>query len=144
MVLRKRGLQERRRPVKRPLPTENPEERADGETQHKKARKDTPDVLGVFSSLSMSIKQQPDPNGERSEIPGAQEHTQSEHKRAEPAKPRGPRFAVPEITNEYLERVVRGLELVFSDWAHQHEEHGKALKKYSRAVNGEENCKYSR
>ncbi|KAF2199663.1 hypothetical protein GQ43DRAFT_419774 [Delitschia confertaspora ATCC 74209] len=53
-------------------------------------------------------------------------------------KPRGSRFTVPEITDEYLEKIVCGLELIFSDYALQDELHYSWLESHHRTVDRED------
>ncbi|KAF2177201.1 hypothetical protein K469DRAFT_697405 [Zopfia rhizophila CBS 207.26] len=50
---------------------------------------------------------------------------------------RGPRFTAPVITDDYLSQLVCGIELIFTDHAHQDEEGAKWLKKHYRVISGE-------
>jgi hypothetical protein len=68
--------------------------------------------------------------------------TSSDPKASSEPKPRGPKFAAPPgVDDAYLQKVVCGLELIFSDYAH----HDAASKAWStpfyRTINGEEKCK---
>lgn len=54
---------------------------------------------------------------------------------------RGPRFAVQSITPEYLDQLVTGVELIFSDYAHHEESRAEWLNQRYRTVDGEGKCK---
>jgi hypothetical protein len=54
---------------------------------------------------------------------------------------RGPKFTVKPITPEYLAQLVAGIELIFSDYAHQEEARAGWLEQRYRTVGGEESCK---
>jgi hypothetical protein len=54
---------------------------------------------------------------------------------------RGPRFTVQPVTPEYLDQLVAGIELIFSDYAHQEETRAAWLKQRYRTVDGENQCK---
>lgn len=56
---------------------------------------------------------------------------------------RGPRFTTRPVTSEYLAQLVAGMELIFSDYAHQEEERCMWLQKRYRTVDGEENCAWT-
>jgi hypothetical protein len=56
----------------------------------------------------------------------------------------GPRFTTKPITPEYIAQLAAGIELVFSDYAHQEESRAKGLRDHYRTVDGEENCRYAR
>lgn len=53
---------------------------------------------------------------------------------------RGPRFTVKPITPEYVAQLAAGVELVFSDYAHQEQARAKWLQQRYRTVAGEEKC----
>jgi len=58
------------------------------------------------------------------------------------ATPRGgPKFTVKAITPEYLSQLVVGMELIFSDYAHQEEVRADWLQQRYRTVEEGENCK---
>lgn len=57
-----------------------------------------------------------------------------------PAPSRGPRFTTKPATPEYISQVAAGIELIFTDYAHQEEERSRWLKKRYRVVDGDENC----
>lgn len=54
---------------------------------------------------------------------------------------RGPRFIVQPVTPEYLDQLVAGIELIFSDYAHREETRAEWLKQRYRIVDGEGQCK---
>jgi hypothetical protein len=54
---------------------------------------------------------------------------------------RGPKFTVRPITPEYLAQLSAGVELIFTDYAHQEEERASWLQHRYRTVDGEEKCK---
>ena len=56
---------------------------------------------------------------------------------------RGPRFTSKPVTPDYIAQLAAGIELIFTDYAHQEEERSKWLKDHYRVVDGEENCKPS-
>lgn len=53
---------------------------------------------------------------------------------------RGPRFTTAPVTAEYIAQLAAGVELIFTDYAHQHPESVKWLQERYRAVDGEEKC----
>jgi hypothetical protein len=53
---------------------------------------------------------------------------------------RGPRFTVKPVTPEYLAQLAAGIELIFSDYAHQEEVRANWLHQRYRTVDGEEKC----
>lgn len=53
---------------------------------------------------------------------------------------KGPKFTIPLATPEYLAQLAAGVELIFTDYAHQHPEHANWLRERYRTVEGEENC----
>jgi hypothetical protein len=53
---------------------------------------------------------------------------------------RGPKFIVAPVTPEYLAQLVAGLELIFSDYAHQEQVRAEWLQQRYRTVHGEEAC----
>jgi hypothetical protein len=57
---------------------------------------------------------------------------------------RGPRFTTKPITPEYIAQLAAGIELIFSDYAHQEEGRAKGLRDHYRTVDEEENCRYAR
>jgi hypothetical protein len=64
---------------------------------------------------------------------------QPEHIDPKPV-PRGPRFTVKPITPEYIAQLASGIDLIFSDYAHQEEGRSKWLQERYRTVDGEEKC----
>ena len=56
---------------------------------------------------------------------------------------RGPRFTVPAITTEYLGQLLCGVELIFTDYAHQDKDGADWLEKRYRVVEGEEKCTFA-
>jgi hypothetical protein len=60
------------------------------------------------------------------------------------SKPKsGNRFTNAPVTSEYLQQLVCGVELIFTDHAHQ-DNHGIAwLEKHYRNVDGESNCRFA-
>jgi hypothetical protein len=57
------------------------------------------------------------------------------------APTRGPRFTTKPVTPEYIAQLAAGIELIFTDYAHQEEERSRWLRTRYRAVDGEENCR---
>lgn len=57
-----------------------------------------------------------------------------------PAPVRGPRFTTKPVTPEFIAQLAAGIELIFTDYAHQEEERSRWLKDRYRVVDGEENC----
>lgn len=57
-----------------------------------------------------------------------------------PAPSRGPRFTTKPVTPEYIAQLAAGIELIFTDYAHQEEERSRWLKNRYREVDGEKNC----
>jgi hypothetical protein len=53
---------------------------------------------------------------------------------------RGPRFTVTPVTSEYLAQLLAGVELIFSDYAHQEQVRAEWLQQRYRTVQGEEAC----
>ena len=53
----------------------------------------------------------------------------------------GPRFTTKPVTPEYVAQLAAGIELIFTDYAHQDEERAKWLRERYRKIDGEENCK---
>lgn len=56
------------------------------------------------------------------------------------AAPKGPRFTTKPITTEYIAQLAAGIELIFTDYAHQEQERAEWLKKHYRTVDGKEKC----
>ena len=54
-----------------------------------------------------------------------------------------PRIQSLDIDDEYLEQLVCGIELVFTDYAHQDDEGRAWLKKYGRILHGNSGCEFS-
>lgn len=54
-----------------------------------------------------------------------------------------PRIQSLDIDDEYLEQLVCGIELVFTDYAYQDDEGGAWLKKYGRILHGDSGCEFS-
>ncbi|EUC43197.1 hypothetical protein COCMIDRAFT_38804 [Bipolaris oryzae ATCC 44560] len=50
----------------------------------------------------------------------------------------GPRFTVKPVTPEYIAQLAAGIELIFTDYAHQEEERAQWLRDRYRTVDGEE------
>ncbi|KAF3052705.1 hypothetical protein E8E11_008216 [Didymella keratinophila] len=55
------------------------------------------------------------------------------------APSRGPRFTIKPVTPEYISQLAAGIELIFTDYAHQEEERSRWLKNRYRVVDGDEN-----
>lgn len=55
----------------------------------------------------------------------------------------GPRFTTKPVTPEYVGQLAAGIELIFTDYAHQEEERAKWLQDRYRTVDGEEKCTYT-
>jgi len=53
---------------------------------------------------------------------------------------RGPKFTVKPVTPEYIAQLAAGVELIFSDYAHQEEVRSKWLQERYRTVDGEQKC----
>lgn len=53
---------------------------------------------------------------------------------------RGPRFTSKPVTPEYLAQLAAGIELIFTDYAHQEKTRAKWLQSRYRTVDGEDNC----
>lgn len=59
----------------------------------------------------------------------------------EPIAPKkGPRFTTGPITPEYLAQLAAGMELIFTDYAHQEHARVKWLQDHYRTVDGDEKC----
>jgi len=56
------------------------------------------------------------------------------------APTRGPRFTVKPITPEYIAQLAAGVELIFTDYAHQEQQRLRWLRDRYRVIDGEENC----
>ena len=54
-----------------------------------------------------------------------------------------PRIQSLDIDDEYLEQLVCGIELVFTDYAHQDDEGRAWLNKYGRMLHGDGGCEFS-
>jgi hypothetical protein len=52
----------------------------------------------------------------------------------------GPRFTTKPVTPEYIGQLAAGIELIFTDYAHQEEQRAKWLQDHYRTVEGEEKC----
>jgi hypothetical protein len=57
-----------------------------------------------------------------------------------PAPTRGPRFTTKPVTAEYIAQLAAGIQLIFTDYAHQEESRASWLKERYREIDGEENC----
>ena len=57
------------------------------------------------------------------------------------APTRGPRFTTKPVTPEYIAQLAAGIELIFTDYAHQDKEGSKWLKDRYRVVGDENNCR---
>lgn len=55
---------------------------------------------------------------------------------------RGPRFTSKPVTPEYLAQLAAGIELIFTDYAHQEETRTKWLQSHYRTVDGDEKCRF--
>ncbi|KZM21412.1 uncharacterized protein EKO05_0006211 [Ascochyta rabiei] len=66
--------------------------------------------------------------------PAPQQDTASDA--AAPA--RGPRFTTKPVTPEYIAQLAAGIELIFTDYAHQEEERSRWLKDRYREIDGKE------
>jgi hypothetical protein len=53
---------------------------------------------------------------------------------------RGPRFTIKQITPQYIAQLAVGIDLIFSDYAHQEEGRSKWLEQRYRTLDGEERC----
>ncbi|RMZ74276.1 4-coumarate- ligase 2 [Pyrenophora seminiperda CCB06] len=49
----------------------------------------------------------------------------------------GPRFTIKQVTPEYVAQLAAGIELIFTDYAHQEENRAKWLQNHYRTVDGE-------
>ncbi|KAF2131186.1 hypothetical protein P153DRAFT_288057 [Dothidotthia symphoricarpi CBS 119687] len=54
------------------------------------------------------------------------------------ASKRGPRFTVKPVTPEYIAQLAAGIELIFTDYAHQEEKRQQWLEERHRVVDGEQ------
>lgn len=57
-----------------------------------------------------------------------------------PVPSRGPRFTTKPVTPEYISQLAAGIELIFTDYAHQEEDRSRWLKNRYRLVDGDANC----
>ena len=57
-----------------------------------------------------------------------------------PAPTRGPRFTTKPVTPEYIAQLAAGIQLIFTDYAHQEESRSTWLKERYREIDGEQNC----
>lgn len=57
------------------------------------------------------------------------------------APTRGPRFTTKPVTPEYIAQIAAGIELIFTDYAHQEAERSRWLRRRYRVVDNEENCR---
>ena len=57
------------------------------------------------------------------------------------APTRGPRFTTKPVTAEYIAQLAAGIELIFTDYAHQEEERSRWLRARYRVVDGGEHCR---
>jgi len=55
----------------------------------------------------------------------------------------GSKFTTRPVTPEYIAQLAAGIELIFSDYAHQEALRSKWLQEHYRTVDGEEKCTYS-
>jgi hypothetical protein len=53
---------------------------------------------------------------------------------------RGPRFTIKQITPQYIAQLAVGIDLIFSDYAHQEEGRSKWLEQRYRTLDREERC----
>jgi len=53
----------------------------------------------------------------------------------------GPRFTTKQVTPEYVAQLAAGIELIFTDYAHQEEQRAKWLQDHYRTVDGEDKCR---
>ncbi|KAI0585858.1 hypothetical protein TUN199_04762 [Pyrenophora tritici-repentis] len=57
----------------------------------------------------------------------------------DPKQPKaGPRYTTKQVTPEYLAQLAAGIELIFTDYAHQEEQRAKWLHDHYRTVDGED------
>lgn len=56
----------------------------------------------------------------------------------------GPQFTNPTVTPEYLGWLLCGIELIFTDYAHQDTDGAAWLEKHSRDVDGQSKCTRNR
>lgn len=114
-VVRLKGVKESRRPkLKRPLANEPP---GRDEVDSKDA---LVEAMGETSMNSPGLQQ---------------EQTYQE------APTRGPRFTTKPITPEFIAQLAAGIELIFTDYAHQEKEGSKWLKNRYRVVDNESKCR---
>ena len=57
-----------------------------------------------------------------------------------PALTRGPRFTTKPVTPEYIAQLAAGIQLIFTDYAHQEKSRASWLKERYREIDGEQNC----
>jgi hypothetical protein len=57
------------------------------------------------------------------------------------ASVRGPKSTPVDVMPEYLAQLAAGIELIFTDYAHQHAESAKWLQEFYRTVDGKDQCK---
>lgn len=53
----------------------------------------------------------------------------------------GPRFTAPKVDEDYLEKLLCGIQLLFTDYAHQCEDGKRWLETHYRVVDGEDQCR---
>jgi hypothetical protein len=111
-ALRLKGIRE----PQRPKPREPPAAAAETETNKDDALVNA--MEGISTNSPQPQKEPPDPK----------------------AITRGPRFTVKPATPEYLAQLVAGVELIFSDYAHQEESRAAWLQQRYRTVDGEDRC----
>ena len=56
-----------------------------------------------------------------------------------PALTRGPRFTTKPVTPEYIAQLAAGIQLIFTDYAHQEKSRASWLKERYREIDGEQN-----
>ena len=68
-------------------------------------------------------------------------HVSLQPERIDPMKAfSGPRFTAPMVDEDYLAKLLCGIELLFTDYAHQHEDGKRWLEKHYRVVDDAEKC----
>lgn len=129
-VIRNKGFREPEKLAKKPPPEEPLDERPS-----KRPRLAEDELDGESDTLEKTAAVVDKPQ----QSPAAESQTAVEpHGNV---KPRGSRFTVAQITDEYLEKLVCGIELLFSDYAHLDPEASQWLQSHYRTVKGEDKCK---
>lgn len=128
-VIRNKGFREPEK-VRRKQPSEEPSE--ERPTKRPRIEDDLDKPLGA-SEKRIAATNKPQLPSKTSPATESQDTIKPQND----VKPRGPRFTVAPITDEYLEKLVCGIELIFSDYAHLDPENIPWLRSHYRTVNGE-------